>query len=59
MSEPIGTTSEATARFLALSRYQRTVDHETIGAELNNGVLHVTICKLPHVQPKRIDVKVL
>jgi HSP20 family protein len=35
-----------------------TVDPETIEAELNNGVLHVTISKLPQAQPKRIDVKV-
>jgi HSP20 family protein len=35
-----------------------TVDPETIGAELINGVLHVTISKLPQAQPKRIDVKV-
>jgi HSP20 family molecular chaperone IbpA len=34
------------------------VDPETIEAELNNGVLHVTISKLPQAQPKRIDVKV-
>jgi HSP20 family protein len=35
-----------------------TVDPETIEAELINGVLHVTISKLPQAQPKRIDVKV-
>jgi HSP20 family protein len=35
-----------------------TVDPETISAELNNGVLHVTIQKLPEAQPKKIDVKV-
>lgn len=35
-----------------------TVDPETINAELNNGVLHVTITKRPEAQPKRIDVKV-
>jgi HSP20 family protein len=35
-----------------------TVDPETIAAELNNGVLHVTISKVPQAQPKRIDVKV-
>jgi HSP20 family protein len=35
-----------------------TVDPETIEAALNNGVLHVTISKLPQAQPKRIDVKV-
>lgn len=34
------------------------VDPDTIAAELNNGVLYVTINKLPEVQPKRIDVKV-
>jgi Hsp20/alpha crystallin family len=35
-----------------------TGDPETIEAELNNGVLHVTISKLPQAQPKRIDVRV-
>lgn len=35
-----------------------TVDPNTITAELTNGVLHVTISKLPEAQPKRIDVKV-
>jgi HSP20 family protein len=35
-----------------------TVDPETIGAELTNGVLHVTIQKLPEAQPKKIDVRV-
>lgn len=35
-----------------------TVDPETITAELQNGVLHVTIAKIPEAQPKRIDVKV-
>jgi HSP20 family protein len=35
-----------------------TVDPNTITAELINGVLHVTITKLPEAQPKKIDVKV-
>ena len=35
-----------------------TVDPNTITAELVNGVLHVTITKLPEAQPKKIDVKV-
>ena len=35
-----------------------TVDPNTIGAELTNGVLHVTISKVPEAQPKKIDVKV-
>ena len=35
-----------------------TVDPETITAELVNGVLHVTITKLPEAQPKKIDVRV-
>lgn len=35
-----------------------TVDPETIAAELTNGVLHVTIQKLPEAQPKKIDVRV-
>ncbi len=35
-----------------------TVDPNTISAELTNGVLHVTIAKLPEAQPKKIDVRV-
>lgn len=35
-----------------------TVDSNTITAELTNGVLHVTISKLPEAQPKKIEVKV-
>ena len=35
-----------------------TVDPETISAGLANGVLHVTIQKLPEAQPKKIDVRV-
>ena len=35
-----------------------TVDPNTITAELANGVLHVTITKLPEAQPKKIEVKV-
>jgi HSP20 family protein len=35
-----------------------TVDPESIGASLNNGVLHVTVAKRPEAQPKKIDVKV-
>ena len=35
-----------------------TADPNTISAELTNGVLHVTITKLPEAQPKKIEVKV-
>ncbi len=35
-----------------------SVDPNTITAELTNGVLHVTISKLPEAQPKKIEVKV-
>jgi HSP20 family protein len=35
-----------------------TVDPNTISAELTNGVLHVTIAKVPEAQPKKIEVKV-
>jgi HSP20 family protein len=35
-----------------------TVDPETIEAGLTNGVLHVTIKKLPEAQPKKIDVRI-
>jgi len=36
-----------------------TVDPNTISAELANGVLHVTVQKLPEAQPKKIDVRVV
>ena len=32
------------------------VDPETITAELNNGVLHVSVSKTPEAQPKRIEI---
>jgi HSP20 family protein len=35
-----------------------TVDPDTITAEFTNGVLHVTITKLPEAQPKKIEVRV-
>jgi HSP20 family protein len=35
-----------------------TVDPNSIAAELTNGVLHVTIAKVPEAQPKKIEVKV-
>ena len=34
-----------------------TADPESITAELNSGVLHVTIAQVPEAQPKRIEVK--
>ena len=34
-----------------------SVDPDTIEASLANGVLHVTVNKLPQAQPKKIDVK--
>ena len=34
-----------------------TANPESISAELNGGVLHVTIDKIPEEQPKRIEVK--
>jgi HSP20 family protein len=34
-----------------------TIDPESIVAELNNGVLHVTVAKKPEAQPKRIEIK--
>lgn len=40
-------------RSLTLSE---SVDAESIAAALNDGVLHVTVAKLPEVQPKRIDI---
>ncbi len=40
-------------RSLSLSE---AVDPDSIAAELTNGVLHVTVAKIPEVQPKRIDI---
>jgi len=34
-----------------------TVDPETIEAELNDGVLHVSIAKLPEKRPRKIELK--
>ena len=34
-----------------------TVDPESIEAELAEGVLHVSVTKVPEVQPKRIDIR--
>lgn len=45
-------------------RYQRTftlskeLDASRISAELNHGVLRVHIPKMPHAQPKRVQVRV-
>ena len=33
------------------------VDGDSITAELTNGVLHVTVSKVPEVQPKKIDIQ--
>ena len=40
-------------RSLSLSE---SVDPDSIAAELNDGVLHVTVAKIPEVQPKRIYI---
>jgi len=40
-------------REIALSK---KVDPDTISAELNSGVLHVSVAKTPETQPKRIEV---
>ena len=40
-------------RSLSLSE---AVDPDSIAAELLEGVLHVTVAKVPEVQPKRIDI---
>jgi HSP20 family protein len=34
-----------------------TVDPESIAAEFERGVLHITIAKLPQAQPRRIEIK--
>ena len=34
-----------------------SIDVDSIGAELTNGVLHVTVNKKPEAQPKRIEIK--
>jgi HSP20 family protein len=36
----------------------KNVDAESVSAESKNGILHVTINKLPEAQPKMIEVKV-
>ena len=41
------------SRSLSLSE---SVDPDSIAAELDMGVLHVTVAKVPEVQPKRIDI---
>ena len=33
------------------------VDPDSISAELTNGVLHVTVAKVPAAQPKKIDIR--
>ena len=49
---------------VGLGRYRRTftlspeLDTEKIGAELNNGVLKLTIPKADHAKPRRINVNV-
>ena len=34
-----------------------SINPESIRAELNNGVLHVTVAKKPEAQPKRIEIR--
>ena len=41
------------SRSLSLSE---AVDPDSIGAELTNGVLHITVAKVPEVQPKKINI---
>jgi len=33
------------------------IDPDSIEAELNNGVLHVSVAKTPEAQPRRIEIK--
>ncbi|MES1983057.1 MAG: Hsp20/alpha crystallin family protein [Pseudomonadota bacterium] len=54
---------EAIHAEVSLSRYRRSfslskeLDSEQISAELNQGVLKLTIPKTKHSQPRKIDVK--
>lgn len=34
-----------------------TIDAESIAAEMNNGVLHVSVAKSPAAQPRKIEIK--
>jgi len=34
-----------------------SVDPDSIAAELNDGVLRVTVAKVPEIQPRRIDIR--
>jgi len=45
-------------RFERVFTLPETIDAESIKAELNGGLLLVTLAKRPEAQPKRIDVQV-
>lgn len=34
-----------------------TIDAESIAAEMNNGVLHVSVAKSPAAQPRKVEIK--
>ncbi len=47
----------ATGKVTRTVSLPETVDAESISAELNQGVLHISIAKLPEAQPKHIEIK--
>src|SRR5690606_35812622 len=34
-----------------------TIDADSVAAEMNNGVLHVSVAKSPAAQPRKIEIK--
>ena len=40
-----------------LGEVAETIDSENISAEMKDGVLHVTVTKLPAAQPRKVEIK--